>query len=139
MSCPASFRSLSRFDRLAEPGQLGLLRFLPLGGGAGEQQAVDDLFHRDVAGQVPQRLIHQGVDVHMPEHAVEHQMQIVPDGLLLFLLVPEQDVPGVVVQVLPVGGEGQGCGGEDELAQGGVQEAQVDQKGVPGQQKYLTG
>ena len=75
----------------------------------------------------------------MLEHAVENQMQIVPDGLLLFLLVPEQNVPGGVIQVLPVGGEGQGCGGEGELAQGGVQETQVDQKGVPGQQKYFTG
>ena len=75
----------------------------------------------------------------MPENAVEHQMEIIPDGLLLFLLVPEQDVPGVVIQPLAVGGEGQGCGGEGELAQGGVQKPQVDQKGVPGQQKYFTG
>ena len=47
----------------------------------------------------------------MPENAVEHQMQIVPDSLLLFLLVADKDVPGIVIQPLAVGGKGRGRGG----------------------------
>ena len=82
---------------------LSQLRQLLRHGGAGQRlqllhvQLAEDALHRDVAGQVPQRLVHQGVDVHMPENAVHHQMEIVPDGLLLFLLVAQKDVAGVVV------------------------------------------
>lgn len=92
-----------------------------------------DLVHIVELVRVPQRLVHQGVDVHMPEDTVHHHVQVVSDVLLLLLLVPEQDVPGVVVQPLSVSGEGQGCGGEDELAQGGVQKAQIYQQRVAGQ------
>ena len=112
-----------RRDFLPKPVQLRRLLFLTSGGGAGEKQAVDDLLHRDVAGQVPQRPVHQGVDVHVPEDAMHHQVEIVPDRLFLLLLVAQKDVPGIVIQPLSVGGAGARRGGKYEFTQGGVPKA----------------
>ena len=73
----------------------------------------------------------------VPEHTVEHDVQVVPHIPAPLPLVHGQDVVRVVKQVLAVRGQGTWIGGQLKLAEGQVQEPQVHQQGVPGQAQNI--
>ena len=68
-------------------------------------QPVDHVFHRDVAGQMPQRRVPAALHPQMPEHTVEHRVQIQPAEILRVLPVEPQQGAGLIVKVHPVGGQ----------------------------------
>ena len=116
-----------------------LLGGLAAAGGAVQPQVVDGGLHGDVAGQVPAPAVDVRADEQMAEHAVEHDVQIVPHGAPPLRLVGGEHVVGVVEQVLAVRGQGAGVGGGGELVQRHVQKPQMDQQGVPGQEQDVLG
>ena len=117
----------------AELLQRLLLGIGPVAGGALQVEVLNGAFHRDVASQVPAPTVDVGAGEQVPEHAVEHDMQVVPHVPAPLLLVHGQDVVRVVKQVLAVRGQGTWIGGQLELAEGQIQKPKVHQQGVPGQ------
>ena len=116
-----------------------LLGHRPGTGGALQVEARNGVLHRDVAGQVPAPPADVGAGEQVAEHAVEHDVQIVPHVPPSLPLVHGEDIVGVVKQVLAVRGQGAGVGGQLELAEGQIQKPQVHQKGVPGQPQNVLG
>ena len=126
-------------DLGAELLQCLLLGIGPVAGGAVQMEVRDGTLHRDVTGQVPAPPVDVGAGEQMAEHAVEHDVQVVPHVPAPLLLVHGQDVVRVVKQVLAVRGQGAGVGGQLELAEGQIQKPQVHQQGVTGQPQNILG
>ena len=117
----------------AELLQRLLLGIGPVAGGALQVEVLNGAFHRDVASQVPAPTVDVGAGEQVPEHTVEHDVQVVPHIPAPLPLVHGQDVVRVVKQVLAVRGQGTWIGGQLELAEGQIQKPKVHQQGVPGQ------
>ena len=121
----------------AELLQRLLLGIGPVAGGALQVEVLNGALHRDVASQVPAPTVDVGAGEQVPEHTVEHDVQVVPHIPAPLPLVHGQDVVRVVKQVLAVRGQGTWIGGQLKLAEGQVQEPQVHQQGVPGQAQNI--
>ena len=121
----------------AELLQRLLLGIGPVAGGALQVEVLNGALHRDVASQVPAPTVDVGAGEQVPEHTVEHDVQVVPHILAPLPFVHGQDVVRVVKQVLAVRGQGTWIGGQLKLAEGQVQEPQVHQQGVPGQAQNI--
>ena len=121
----------------AELLQRLLLGIGPVAGGALQVEVLNGALHRDVASQVPAPTVDVGAGEQVPEHTVEHDVQVVPHIPAPLPLVHGQDVVRVVKQVLAVRGQGTWIGGQLKLAEGQVQEPQIHQQGVPGQAQNI--
>ena len=121
----------------AELLQRLLLGIGPVAGSALQVEVLNGALHRDVASQVPAPTVDVGAGEQVPEHTVEHDVQVVPHIPAPLPLVHGQDVVRVVKQVLAVRGQGTWIGGQLKLAEGQVQEPQVHQQGVPGQAQNI--
>ena len=83
-------------------------------------------------------VIHQRVHKHVPEHAVQHHVEIGARDRLPLVPVQAQDVGGIVGQRLAVRGEGQALHSQRlELIERRVQKAQIHQQRVAAQPQHV--
>ena len=118
---------------------LGLLP-LSCGGHRFQPQFCDHILHSNVTGQVPVRAIQLGIHVHVPEHTVHHDMQIIPHRDFFCSLVIFQNVSGIVQNVLAVRQQSGFFDGEEfKLTQRRIQKPQIHQQCIPGQGQHIFG
>ena len=109
-------------------------------GQTGVVQLVQDALHRDVAGQVPKLRRSAPLLPQVPQHTVEQHVEIGPVHRRPGPEIPLREEAAVVVQRLPVGGQGQrhpAAGLEVQAAQRHIQIGQIQIQFIPGRLQNL--
>ena len=109
-------------------------------GQAGVVQLVQDALHRDIAGQIPQLRHPAPLLPQVPQHTVEQHVEIGPVHRRPGPEIPLREEAAVVVQRLPVGGQGQrhpAAGLEVQAAQRHIQIGQIQIQFIPGRLQNL--
>ena len=113
-----------------------------LRGERGRGQLTDDLFHRDVAGQVPEGAVQLLFLERVAQKTVEGQMEQGAGRQVLLLFEELQQSDRTIIQGAAVGGQGGGqllCRGGGQLLQRPGEKPQVGHQAAASQGQHLGG